>query len=165
MSRVGSLAAIVTSLSMLLSACGGLVISITPYSSNGEGIYFTATSVNTGRIDYEGGIGMGPGMMMGGDLACVSCHGEDARGGELYTHMSRFSVPDIRPILAGEAGHDDDHRDEHEEAHEGYGFEDFRRAVVEGRHPDGSYLNPVMPRWDISDSDLDDLMQYLQSLP
>jgi mono/diheme cytochrome c family protein len=37
--------------------------------------------------------------------------------------------------------------------------------VVEGQHPDGEPLSNDMPRWNMDDQDLDDLADYLQSLP
>lgn len=36
-------------------------------------------------------------------------------------------------------------------------------AVVEGLHPGGEPLNDEMPRWEMSDDDLADLAEYLQS--
>ena len=44
-------------------------------------------------------------------------------------------------------------------------METFRLAVVEGRHPDGELLDADMPRWTMSDEDLGDLLDYLESLP
>jgi mono/diheme cytochrome c family protein len=41
----------------------------------------------------------------------------------------------------------------------------FRLAVTKGQDPDGTQLNTDMPRWQISDADLADLLTYLQSLP
>ena len=54
-----------------------------------------------------------------------------------------------------------DHEDEHGE----YDLEDFRLAVVEGRHPNGNPLRGDMPRWKISDSDLADLFDFLKPTP
>jgi cytochrome c oxidase subunit II len=47
----------------------------------------------------------------------------------------------------------------------GYSFDDFRTAVVQGKHPDGDTLNEIMPRWQMSDQDLEDLFTYLKTLP
>ncbi len=35
---------------------------------------------------------------------------------------------------------------------------------VEGRHPDGEPLNGNMPRWTMSEEDLNDLQEYLRGL-
>ncbi len=131
------------------------------FRSNGERIYFTATSERGTPITSTGGPEYG-GMMMGGRLACVSCHGPDARGGRHAMHMTVMDAPDIRISALADADGGAHTEDEHAG---GYDLEAFRRAVVEGRHPDGSPLSPNMPRWQMSEADLADLFQYLQSLP
>ena len=138
------------------------------FSSNGERIYFTATSDSGTAITSSGGPEMGM-MMTGGRLACVSCHGIDARGRRHPMGMRHMDAPDIRwSALAGhhheegeepeEAGHEAEHH------HEGYSLEDFRNALVNGRHPDGDKLGRSMPRWKMSDADLSNLLSYLKSL-
>ena len=57
------------------------------------------------------------------------------------------------------------HEDEADHADARYDFETFRTAVTEGRHPDGELLSDDMPRWEISEADLADLADYLQSFP
>jgi hypothetical protein len=133
------------------------------YETNCEQIYFTATNSSGERIPYSGGSSFG-GMMGAGPLACSSCHGPDARGGVHTMHMDVMDAPDIRfSALSGES---DEHGDtNHADEHDGYDLDDFRRAVVEGMHPDGDELSPVMPRWQIDDDDLVDLFEYLKSLP
>jgi len=131
------------------------------FSSNGERIYFTATNDRGETIRYTGGPGFGG--MMGASLACASCHGVDGRGGRRMMHMQVIDAPDIRyQALASEEEH------EEEGGHggsEGYDLETFRMAVVEGRHPNGERLSSVMPRWQLSDEDLADLLEYLKTLP
>lgn len=135
------------------------------FDSNGERIYFTATSERDTGITYEGG--PPGGMMMGrGNLTCASCHGPDAQGGvHTMMGMQTMDAPDIRwAVLSGEieGEHTEDHEEEHEV--EEYTFEHFKLAVVEGKHPDGEPLERDMPRWDIVDQDLQDLAEYLMSL-
>jgi hypothetical protein len=36
-------------------------------------------------------------------------------------------------------------------------------AVVEGKHPNGESFSSDMPRWNISDSDLEDLAEFMKS--
>ena len=149
----------------------GLIWSIyaSPNGSNGELIYFQAANERGERITYRGGSAfLGPGMMMDTSLRCASCHGQNARGGVHMMHMQVMDAPDIRwSVLAGETEgeHDDEveHRDEHAESHAGYGLDDFRMAVVEGKHPNGGSLSAEMPRWNISDGDLEDLAEFLKS--
>lgn len=77
--------------------------------------------------------------------------------------MQIMDAPDIR-WSALEAEGEETHVDD--DAHGGgYDIEVFRRAVVEGEHPDGELLSSDMPRWQFSDADLADLMEYLMSLP
>ena len=43
--------------------------------------------------------------------------------------------------------------------------ETFRLAMVQGQDPDGTQLNTDMPRWNIGDDDLADVIAYLKTLP
>lgn len=154
---------------LTLGACGGGYGPGTAWGdgafrSNGERIYFAAVSERTGPIDYTGGPDVG-GMMMTGQLTCASCHGPDALGGQHMMHMEVMDAPDIRwKALAGHE--DEEHANQGEDDHAGaYDLETFARAVIEGRHPDGEPLSSDMPRWEMSEPDLLDLAEYLQSLP
>ena len=141
----------------------GTAWGIGSFDSNGKRIYFTATSERGSAITYTGGPSTGM-MMMGGDLACVSCHGTDARGGRHMMHMQSMDAPDIRwSALSGEH-HEEQSNMEENHKHEAYNFEAFRNAVEGGKHPDGDDLKKSMPRWKMSDQDLQDLMDYLKSL-
>ena len=52
-----------------------------------------------------------------------------------------------------------------EHSQEGYTLEMFRKAVIEGQHPDGEPLKQEMPRWQMDDQDLEDLFDFLKTLP
>jgi hypothetical protein len=134
------------------------------FSSNGEQIYFTAVNDRGQRIRYTGGQNIGGMMMgMGTNLACVSCHGSDGRGGIHTMHMDVMDAPDIRITALGneEGDHgDDEHGDEHGE----YDLAAFRLAVIGGVHPDGESLSRDMPRWRMDDRDLADLFDFLETL-
>ncbi len=144
---------------------GGMARGEGSFDSNGEQIYFTGIDGDGDRIAYAGG--PSGGMMMGSYLSCASCHGADGRGGRHVMQMQVMDAPSIRwAELANEGGeeHETDELDEH--AHEvQYGFEQFRRAVVEGDHPNGEALSRDMPRWKMGESDVRDLMDYLMSIP
>jgi len=156
--------------SILLVACGFYwPVSMSPrgmgpvsyreYISNGERIYFTGRNNQGEYVSYTGGPAYGG--MMGGRLACVSCHGEDGRGGFHWMHMQQMDAPDIR-YSALIADHDEE---EEEMSMEDYGLESFRNAVVLGQHPDSDSLSNDMPRWEMSDADLADLLDFLKTLP
>ncbi|MBI3287448.1 MAG: c-type cytochrome [Chloroflexi bacterium] len=128
------------------------------YSTNGERIYFTATSDRGTPISYRGGPGM-PGMMRG-RLACVICHGPDGRGGRTFMMMRSIEAPDIRyRTLTQEMEHEEG------EAHPPYIDELIVRAITQGLDPAGNPLDWSMPRWSMSEEDLNDLLEFLKSLP
>ncbi len=131
-------------------------------AANGERIYFTATNKEGERISYRGGPDFG-GMMMGSYLTCAACHGPEAQGGTHFMHMQVMDAPDIRyEALNGEAG--EHGGEEHSDEVGIYDLDDFRLAVIEGKHPDGEFLSRDMPRWEMSDQDLVDLFEFLKSL-
>ncbi|HSB65331.1 MAG TPA: cytochrome c [Anaerolineales bacterium] len=120
------------------------------FTSNGERIYFTATSDRGTNITYAGGPSSNGWMMMGGQLACASCHGPDGRGGvHSMGMMQTMDAKDIRwSTLESE-----------------FDAQKFKLAVEEGKDPDGSMLATDMPRWKMSDEDIADLIDYLKTLP
>ena len=130
-----------------------------PSAADGEQIYFTAENQRGGRIRYTGGPAFG-GMMRGTYLTCASCHCPEGRGGSHVMHMYVMDAPDIRYVELAEE------MEEHGGAEgEAYDLETFRRAVVDGEHPDGDALSNDMPRWQMSEADLEDLFEFLKSLP
>jgi mono/diheme cytochrome c family protein len=133
------------------------------YASNGERIYFTGASAND-RITYTmegpGGMMGGRGMMggsgmMSGQLACANCHGPDGRGGRFTMGNLEIDAPDIRWSTLTEPGQMD---------HPPYTVETFERAVTQGIDPGGNPLDPTMPRWQMSEQDLNDLIAFLVKL-
>jgi cytochrome c oxidase subunit 2 len=131
------------------------------YASNGEQIYFTATDQNGNLIHYSGGPAFG-GMMMSQYQTCAACHGANGQGGKHIMHMdvmdsSAISYTALNEMEAKEAGT--------AVQPDGYTLADFRDAVINGKHPDGDKLKTEMPRWQMSDQDLQDLFAYLKTLP
>ena len=148
-------------MALLLAGCAisnrlmrssGTAWGVGAFGSNGERIYFTATSDRGTEITYTGGPASNGWMMMGGGgrLACASCHGPDGRGGVHSMGMMQvMDAKDIRwSVLEGE-----------------FDAEKFRLAVTEGQDPNGTQLNTDMPRWKIGSDDLADLIDYLKTLP
>jgi hypothetical protein len=120
-----------------------------PFSSNGERIYFTATSERGTEITFTGGPTSNNWMMGDEQLTCASCHGPEGRGGKLEMGMMQvMDAADIRwSVLKDE-----------------FDAEKFGLAVTQGQDPDGTQLNTDMPLWAIGDEDLADLITYLQTL-
>ncbi len=50
------------------------------------------------------------------------------------------------------------------ETHPRYTDDLIKRAVTQGIKADGKPLDPVMPRWKLSDEDFRDLLAYLKQL-
>ena len=74
--------------------------------------------------------------------------------------MQVIEVPDIRyETLTSEA-----HGEHSEGEHEPYDEAAIKRAITEGVAPDGEKLDWPMPRWSMSDQDLDDLVAFLRTL-
>ena len=150
---------LVVFISVLLAGCSLLNRATNPvgtswgqgaFTSNGERIYFTATSDRGTDITYAGGPSSNGWMMMGGQLACASCHGPDGRGGvHTMGMMQTMDAKDIRwSTLESE-----------------FDTQKFKLAVEEGKDPDGSMLSTDMPRWNMSDEDIADIIAYLKTLP
>ncbi len=126
----------------------------TEFKSNGERIYFTATSASGLAINARGG-NMGMGMMASG--GCVTCHGTNRQGGLLLPRFWISAPPLTFVALFGE--HEEDgHGD-----HEGYSDETLGRAITQGIEPDGGRLDRIMPRWGMSPVDLADLIEFLKT--
>jgi cytochrome c oxidase subunit 2 len=119
------------------------------FKSNGERIYFTATS-NSGKPIISS-IGT---MAMRGMMSCAACHGADGKGGRGRMMMWTFDASDIRySTLTAGGGNETPYTDEL-----------IKRAITQGVDADGKRLEPPMPVWQMSDSDLNDLLEYLKSL-
>jgi cytochrome c oxidase subunit 2 len=121
------------------------------YSSAGQRIFDTGVG-HGGPIARSGGYGM---MGSGG---CVDCHGSDGRGGTIGM-MNRFSVPDITySNLTSE------HLDDQGETEEAWTQAQIEDAIRTGTEPSGETLDRFMPRWDMDDTDMADLIAYLKEL-
>jgi len=123
------------------------------YASNGETIYFTSVNDQGQRIPFTGG----PTWLSMHGGGCASCHGPDGRGGAPVM-MGTEIPPDIRYHHLIEEEH------EAEEAHPPYTDETIKRAITEGVEPDGEPMDMTMPRWQMSERDLDDLLEFLKTL-
>ena len=72
--------------------------------------------------------------------------------------MRVIEVPDIRYETLTSEEHGE------EEEHEPYSEEAIKLAITEGVEPDGEPLEWPMPRWSMSDQDLEDLVEFLKTL-
>ena len=100
---------------------------------------------------------MGRGMM--GNVACVDCHGEDGRGGLVGMMMlGSVEIPDIRYSMLTTP------RSEEGTTVPAWTDADIARAIRDGIEPDGQRLKAPMPRWDMTDAEITDVIAYLKEL-
>jgi mono/diheme cytochrome c family protein len=124
------------------------------YTSNGERIYYAGINEQGQRIPFEGG----PMWLYMHGGSCVSCHGEDGRG-DVPVMMGTEIPPDIRYEHLIEEEHE-----EGGEEHPPYTDETIKRAITQGLNPAGEPLDYTMPRFRMSEADLNDLLEYLKAL-
>jgi cytochrome c oxidase subunit 2 len=114
------------------------------FSSDGQRIYYTATSDTGVRIAFDDG----PMWLYMHGGSCVSCHGPHGRGG-FVVPMTNVIAPDIRySTLSAEQLTD----------------AEIRKAISQGLDAAGAPLNDAMPRYHMSDKELDELVNYLKTL-
>jgi cytochrome c oxidase subunit II len=134
------------------------------FDSNGERIYFTASSESGRPITPElEGTGRMRGMRFR-QMTCAACHGDDGRGGVVRMMMDRFEAPDIRYETLTVEEHGQEEEDGNHEEHPPYTDETIKRAITEGIDPAGEPLGWPMPRWEMDERDLDDLVEFLKTL-
>jgi len=129
-------------------------------AANGEEIYFSGIDQSGNRIRYTGGPNFG-GMMMGSYLTCAACHGPDAHGGVHVMHMQVMDAPPIYydALIAMKA---EDTGTTPQPG--GYSLQDFRMEVVDGKDVGGETLDTDMPRWQMSDKDLEAIFAFLKTI-
>ena len=144
---------------------GGVMFGIGPdrdgenwpvrFQSNGERIYFTATSSSGRSIMPRGG-----GMQMHRG-SCATCHGADRQGRRLMPRFWKVAPPLTPAALFDE--HDETSKENGHGGHEGYDDATLRRAITEGIDPGGNSLDREMPRWSMAARDIADLIEFLKS--
>jgi len=129
------------------------------FGSSGQRIYYTGLDADGRAIPRTMAAG---GMMRRGrmgNLACVDCHGEDGRGGLVGMMMlGSVEIPDIRYSVLTTP------HSEEGTTLPAWSDADIKRAVRDGIEPDGQSLNNPMPRWDMTDAELTDVIEYLKEL-
>ena len=104
---------------------------------NGERIFKTGIDARGQPIQNS---------MMSGMGGCATCHGANGQGGQ----MMGLTVPcNTFKCLSAD----------------GYNEDLIKRAITQGVDQNGHPLDLMMPRWQMSESDLSDLISYLKSLP
>lgn len=124
------------------------------YSSNGEQIFLTGVDEDGNVLTARSTSGrFGHMFSMMRPVACVHCHGVDAKGG--------FTLPD--GTVSADIRWDSLTKPNKGEEEETFDEASFKKAVKEGVEPNGDRLSYYMPRWEISNTDLDALISYLKT--
>ena len=98
---------------------------------------------------------MGGGGMMGG--GCATCHGSDGHGRTTATftspNITYGNLTDPQGMLQPDGTRGPTYTDA-----------TLRTAVTQGLDPEGSRLEAPMPQWQLTRSEWDDLLAYLETL-
>lgn len=116
----------------------------------GERIFLTGADESGRLIPRSGVTGM-----MGSGVACVSCHGSDARGRSVRMMMGQVATADIRWSTLTAPPTDP--------ADKAFDPNSFFLAVTQGLDPNGSSLKVFMPRWKLTRAESDALIEYLKT--
>ena len=127
------------------------------FSSNGEAIYYTGFNLEGEQIPISGG----PHWLYMHGGSCIDCHGVDGKGG-IVPMMCYKETPSITYYDLTEEEHEV--HEGGEEGHPPYTDETIKKAITDGIEPDGEELDPCMPKWKMSDEDVNDVIGYLMSL-
>jgi cytochrome c oxidase subunit 2 len=126
-------------------------------SSLGQQIYYTGADASGPISRTIAGAGMmGFGMM--GDAACVDCHGQDGRGGRIAMMYGTIDFADIRYSTLTTA------QSSNGTTTPAWTDADISRAIRDGIEPNGQPLKAPMPRWAMSDADVNAVIAYLKEL-
>lgn len=125
------------------------------YTSNGEMVYHTGVNEDAYRIIPNGG----PNWLYMHGGSCVDCHGKDGRGGIVPMMCAEES-----PAITYHALTEEEHEEHGEEEHPPYTEETIKIAITQGIEPNNETVDWCMPRWQMSEKDLDDLVDYLKTL-
>lgn len=122
----------------------------TTASSLGESIFLDGIGENGRTVPRSA---VGPGMMGGG---CAQCHGADGKGASIRMMMTTIEAPDIRYSTLTSV---------HENGKEpAWTDAQIRKAITDGVDADNNDLEPYMPRWSLTDRELDAVISYLKEL-
>tara|TARA_B100000315_G_scaffold254317_1_gene295114 strand:+ start:1227 stop:3968 length:2742 start_codon:yes stop_codon:yes gene_type:complete len=127
---------------------------LTPQERNGMMIYTSSTSLSKESIN----LGIGDGQLFPANrVTCANCHGHDGKGsreGGAVASDIRHAILSKPYSTTTESGR----------TRSPYTNDLLKRAIVEGVDSNGHVLDFAMPRWKMSEQDLEDLIVYLQRL-
>lgn len=111
---------------------------------NGASIYLSGNDIEGNMIPIQGG----PSWYFMEGRGCIVCHGDNARGGKPIRDID-IVPPDINELLE----------------EKGYMTPaSFKRQIKWGITPDGKELSWSMPRFDLTERQIKDIMEYIKGL-
>jgi hypothetical protein len=123
--------------------------SASSYSSDGQHIYLTGVGTNGQSIARTAPAVSQGSLMMGGG-GCGSCHGPSGRGATIRMMTgTAIEAPNITHTALIKAGFTDT---------------TIRTAIRDGVDESGKPLKDAMPRWQMSEADLNATIAYLKVL-
>jgi cytochrome c oxidase subunit 2 len=168
---VGGAFLVVVLLAVLVfaAACGGTTTSSSSTASTPGGSSSTggaAGDVSLGKTVWVNGtdakgaqITRTTDMGVLGKDGCVACHGTDAKGKAITTSLGKIDAPDIRwSVISQPIKKDDGSTDP------AYDATKFAGAVRDGTDSAGGTLDKAMPRWQVTDEEVNGLIAYLKTL-
>jgi len=123
---------------------------------NGKSLYYHGKNLNGKKIIPTGG----PVWLGENGGSCVNCHNNNAQGNVAVINCSIKSANISYDALTSDEhmkGMSKDHSHKNK-----YNFEKVKNAIKNGVTPDGKRLNKCMPKWNMSDKDLGDLVYFLK---
>ncbi len=118
------------------------------YSSVGQRIFLTGVGSDGQSIPRASSVSQGSLTMSGG--GCGSCHRANGRGGTIRMMMgTAIKTPDITYGAL---------------VKEGFTDPTIKRAILGGLDESGKQLNAAMPRWQMTNADVDATIAYLKTL-
>lgn len=134
----------------------GKIEDLSPAEARGKLIYTTGRGA-AGRLLYFRLLTAGERPLPASGIVCANCHGADGKGGrEGNIVMADITYATLtRPLPATPPWN---------KARVPYTDALLARAITEGLDSSGRQLDASMPRWMLSESELQDLLKYLKRL-
>jgi mono/diheme cytochrome c family protein len=131
-------------------------INLTPAEARGKIIYTRGVGASGTPVSYRL-LGAGDGLLPARGVYCANCHGPDGKGGregEIVMADIRYATL-LKPLPASPPWY---------RGRGPYTDATFARAITQGMDSSGNQLDASMPRWVLSPSELQDLLQYVKRL-
>jgi len=134
----------------------GRIDDLTPDEARGKIIYTTGRGA-AGRLLYFRLLTAGERALPANGIFCANCHGADGKGGrEGNIVMADITYATLsRPLPASPPWN---------KARAAYTDALLARAITQGLDSSGQQLDASMPRWVLSESELQDLLKYVKRL-